>query len=104
LGRSVLPLSPRPLPAIAALCLGALVACSPASDGRQLLVFEGPTMGTTYAVKVAAAEIDAAERDAIRLAIERELSDVDRQMSTYRPDSELSRFNRHASTEPFVLS
>lgn len=61
-------------------------------------------MGTTYIVKVAASRLAATELDEIRDAIARELADIDRQMSTYRPDSELSRFNRHDSTQPFVVS
>ena len=59
-------------------------------------------MGTRYNVSVVAAE--PLDRERLRAAVEDPLNRVDRAMSTYRDDSELSRFNRHASTEPFLLS
>jgi len=39
-----------------------------------------------------------------RAAIEARLASVEGRMSTWRADSELSRLNGHASTEPFALS
>ncbi len=59
-------------------------------------------MGTRYNVSIVAAE--PLDRERLRAAVEDPLKRVDRAMSTYRDDSELSRFNRHASTEPFLLS
>ncbi len=59
-------------------------------------------MGTRYTVSIVAAE--SLDRQRLRAAIEDPLNRVDRAMSTYREDSELSYFNRHASTEPFPLS
>ncbi len=55
--------------------------------------FSGATMGTTYNITVAAKGLSDEQRAAIEGAIARELSLVDRQMSNYRPDSELSRIN-----------
>ena len=40
----------------------------------------------------------------LRLAVETAFDDVDRKMSTYREDSELSRFNELASAQPFPVS
>ncbi len=60
-------------------------------------------MGTTYTVKVAGAAADT-KAGRIRTIVEAELDRVDRAMSTYDADSELSRFNRHDSTQPFVVS
>lgn len=62
------------------------------------LVLSGPTMGTTYTVKVAGtpATIDA---DAIRREIDAVLASTDIEMSTYRSDSAISRFNAAASTD-----
>ena len=59
-------------------------------------------MGTSYSVKVpgAGARDEPAIAASVRVAIER----VDVLMSTYREDSELSRFNRHDSSDPFPLS
>src|SRR5688572_19679084 len=64
---------------------------------------EGPTMGTTWKVTVVA-QLSDAEQAAVSDAIARELAEVDVQMSTWRPDSEVSRFNASASTEPIKIS
>ncbi len=58
----------------------------------EVLSFGGGTMGTTYSVKLAggAAGLDA---DVLRDEVQSLLDGVDRRMSTYRADSELSRFN-----------
>jgi thiamine biosynthesis lipoprotein len=61
-------------------------------------------MGTTYSVKVVAARLPDDVRQRIAASIETRLSAVNRLMSTYDPDSELSRFNGFASTEPFAVS
>ena len=60
-------------------------------------------MGTTYVVKVVAA-LDESERAEVARRIAAELDRIDGLMSHYRDDSELSRFNRHDSTEPFHVS
>ncbi|MEV3810939.1 FAD:protein FMN transferase [Aeromonas allosaccharophila] len=62
----------------------------------------GSTMGTYYSIKVA----DGAISDPAKLQAEVDvlLERVNDQMSTYRPDSELSRFNQHRSATPIVVS
>lgn len=67
------------------------------------LTFSGPTMGTTYKVTVVA-PLSEAEQRSIEAVIAEELAEVDRQMSTWRPDSEISRFNAHPDTTPFPAS
>ena len=72
-----------------------LLGCS--DDGASgLLTLDGRTMGTTYSVKIAGAPrgLDA---DLLAREIDGLLETVNRQMSTYRPDSELSRFNAAAA-------
>lgn len=64
-----------------------------------VLVFEGPTMGTTWRVKVA--DDGAHDSAPILPAIEAELAEVDRHMSDYRDDSAITGFNRHRATTPF---
>ncbi len=64
---------------------------------------EGRTMGTTWSVVL------GGPRDEQRLArlrgeIERLLAEVNASMSTYDPQSELSRFNAHETTAPFEVS
>jgi len=63
----------------------------------------GHALGTTYSVKLAE-PLSSSRGAAVATAIEGRLDEVDELMSTYRPDSELSRFNRHRSTRPYPLS
>ena len=71
----------------------------------EWFVFTGPTMGTTYIVKVVPPD-DYTETFNAELAhrIAAALERVNALMSTYRPDSELSRFNASRSLEPFSIS
>jgi thiamine biosynthesis lipoprotein len=62
---------------------------------------QGPTMGTYYRVRAVA---EAGDREAIRGLVEERLEAVDRAMSTYREDSEVSRFNQLAAGESLVFS
>lgn len=68
------------------------------------LEFAGPTMGTTYMVKVASGELDAAAQREIAAAIEAQLARVNALMSNWDPSSEISRFNAHATTAPFPIA
>lgn len=69
-----------------------LLAATPALLQAAPLQISGPTMGTTYHVKLVGAA--ASDENAFRAEIESVLRDVDRRLSTYRQDSEISRFNR----------
>jgi thiamine biosynthesis lipoprotein len=60
-------------------------------------------MGTTYHIEYVADSSEVNSRD-LHTEVEQLLADVDRQMSTYRPDSELSRFNRAPSHKWFPVS
>ncbi len=64
----------------------------------------GATMGTTYSAKFVARSLTADQFWNIQLAIDEWLRGVDAAMSTYKADSELSRFNKHDSTEPFPVT
>ena len=58
-------------------------------------------MGTSWSIKfVTAEDVDLA----VRSAVESELSRFDLCFSTYNEASEISRFNRHLSREPFAAS
>lgn len=63
----------------------------------------GPTMGTTYNVKYIEQE-GIPTPEVLQAEIDRLLEEVNDQMSTYRKDSELSRFNQHQTSEPFEVS
>ncbi|MEQ8210928.1 MAG: FAD:protein FMN transferase [Lacipirellulaceae bacterium] len=59
-------------------------------------------MGTTYSVKYRG-PIEISERE-VRQQVEEALAEVNNQMSTYLPDSELSQFNNSHSLEPQEVS
>jgi FAD:protein FMN transferase len=74
---------------ITLLAAGSVAAC--ARPDRPTI--RGLTMGTIYAVQLAA-PIDDAVRKRLTELIEVELAAINRAMSTYDPRSELSEFNR----------
>ena len=61
-------------------------------------------MGTTYTVKAISAEVSQPRSREIHEAIEDALVTVNRRMSTYDPESEISRFNRARDDEPIPVS
>jgi FAD:protein FMN transferase len=66
--------------------------------------FRGPTMGTSFTVKIAGNPLTESGAAAAREAVAGALEAIVAKMSTYDGDSELSRFNRHADSAPFVVS
>jgi thiamine biosynthesis lipoprotein len=69
----------------------------------ETLVLRGATMGTTYHIKLVA-KAGEVDKNSLHAEVENVLAEIDRQMSTYRPDSELSRFNRAPADEWFPVS
>ena len=67
------------------------------------LTISGPAQGTTYSIKVASAPKDV-DVHALRVATDQVLERIDLSMSTYRDDSEISRFNASSSTDWFEVS
>ena len=61
-------------------------------------------MGTGYHITLARAELTAESRQALHADIDALLAGINKKMSTYDPDSELSRFNRSQSLKPFPVS
>ncbi|MFN3565576.1 MAG: FAD:protein FMN transferase [Burkholderiaceae bacterium] len=88
---------------LGALGAAALAACGRTREQTNLLHFAGDTMGTRYTAKIAGA-FDEARAGALRAAVHAALDGVDRRMSVYRPDSELSAFNRARAGAPLPLS
>ncbi len=93
------------MPSVAANMSAACCALLAAACGRTSpeLVLSGPTMGTTYTVKVTAppASVDGAR---LRATVDDVLAQIDRSMSGYRIDSEVARFNASASTQWYDVS
>lgn len=101
---------PSPLPADvlaagAALVLAVLLGAAGCrrADPEVGLVLEGPTMGTVYHVRVDDAGAEGREQEISRL-IRSTLDDVDAKMSTWKADSEISRFNRMGAGEEMIVS
>ena len=87
-----------------AVLVSVLAACGgPESDRDPIPVLDGEALGTRWTARVRGGAPDADPAE-IRRAIEAELDAVDRAMSNWRPDSEISRLNRTEDPGPFQLS
>jgi FAD:protein FMN transferase len=87
---------------LAALALAILVSCSPAQPSSDVQKFTGNTMGTYYVVKfVHDSNIDKVQ---LQQQVDTDLELINELMSTYRPQSELMRFNAYQGNEAFALS
>jgi len=82
---------------LGALCLA---ACS---NERPVVQLAGTTMGTTWHVSYIEPSNKLAQSD-LQQGIEEQLATVDHSMSTYREDSEISRFNASAANTWFTVS
>jgi len=78
----------------ALLALLLLCACG-AKDSAEV-AFDGDTMGTQFNVKLVGASVD---NEALAATIETVLNEVEKMMSTFRPDSEISTFNNSSTTD-----
>ncbi len=85
------------IPLLAALTLAACEKPDPT------VRFTGSTMGTSYDLKLVPAPGQTVPGD-FQAQIDHLLAQVNQQMSTYDPDSELSRFNRNPSTDWVAVS
>lgn len=77
-------------PVIAVASAAALTGCL---FSETLETFGGPTMGSTYSIKYVQAA-SSPKREVLQREVEVILAEVDKQMSTYRADSDLEAFNR----------
>lgn len=81
-----------------------LTACFPSNDSaKKEILLQGRTMGTTYNIKVVATA-EQVKTLQLQQKIDALLKQVNQEMSTYIPDSEISRFNQSTSLEPVELS
>lgn len=73
----------------------------------RIVMVRGDVMGTTYTVKVVAQtreqQSDASEA-ALAQTVKQALDAVDQSMSTYKPDSELSKFNNGPAGQDVAIS
>lgn len=88
------------------LAVAWLAGCGGPDEGggaARLLALQGRTMGTTYTVTLATPPRHL-DFEALQRAIDAELALINSLMSTYDPDSELSRFNRFHATDWFPVA
>jgi thiamine biosynthesis lipoprotein len=83
------------------LFLYALTACSSRTGSQKLHTFTGQTMGTTYTVKVCA---DTLPVEDFHQQIKNKLLHVNKLMSSWDPQSEISLFNKAPANKPFSMS
>jgi len=83
------------------LILFAFISCND-RENYDLIEIAGSTMGTTYSVKYLSNSSKSVEE--VKSKISRILENVNNQMSTYIPDSELSQFNNYNDTSWFSIS
>lgn len=84
--------------AFVAAVLAWVTACGSDSAGEQQLTLAGSTMGTNYSVTLPQPPTHL-NHSRLRTDIEGILTKLNDQMSTYRGDSELSRFNQSETTD-----
>lgn len=90
---------------IAFLAISFAIGCFDSEDGnsKPVVTLTGQTMGTNYTVKLNHLPVGVTKK-ALQTEIDRRLEAVNNQMSTWRPDSEISRFNQSESTDWFEVS
>ncbi len=66
--------------------------------------WQGRTMGTVYAVRLADSPLSQTEIKNLRRSIQGRLDELNRQMSTWLEDSEISRFNRQSADQAIAIS
>lgn len=99
-------LSPRRRRLLAAFgftALGAACGLRP-QTASPALRFAGQSMGSTWSVRVAGGPFDPALEAAAQQAVVDALDGVVARMSTFDPQSEIGRFNRHLAGTDFAVS
>ncbi len=88
--------------ALLALATVLLTGCMNGDPRVAVHALSGSTMGTRYHIKVVAPQtLDVV---ALNARVQAVLDRIESRMSTYRDDSELSRFNQAAAGAPFAVS
>ena len=60
-------------------------------------------MGTTYSIRIAHVQVRPRDLQRLQADVDDALAEINRQMSTWDPDSEISRFNRAGAGEPYLI-
>ncbi len=78
---------------IIALFLWALYRRPPPPASADAVQMNGLTMGTTWTIRIADSHVRPGDLPDLRAAVETAFAEINRQMSTYDPTSEISQFN-----------
>ena len=78
------------------ILLGLLILWIGCSSHRDIVLFSGETMGTSYSIKIIP-DKKPFDHTRIEQGIDSILTEVNRQMSTWDANSEISRFNQNQS-------
>ncbi|PKI14184.1 FAD:protein FMN transferase [Colwellia sp. 12G3] len=82
----------------------ALSACFPSNNtGKEEILLQGRTMGTTYNIKVVGTKEQIKALN-LQQKIDDVLKQVNQEMSTYIKSSEISKFNQSTSTDSIEVS
>jgi len=84
------------------LAVSLLLGCGTDPETLPAITINGQIMGTTYTVKVVEPPAGVAE-DELAQTVKSFLDGVDQIMSTYKPESDLSRFNASETTDWFPV-
>ena len=87
----------------AQLLLGFLLFWIGCGAPRNITNFTGHTMGTTFSIRIIPTE-SFNNYQKLELGIDSVLEAVNQKMSTWDPNSEISKFNRSRSTDPIPVS
>ena len=74
------------------------------SQPKQYIEIHGKTMGTSYSIRIVPSIDLQINKEEIQFGLDSLLSEIDRQMSTYRLDSEISIFNSMNKNEAIHIS
>jgi len=98
------PLAPFALSLRSISAVLVLIASAGLAADLPLVTWQGQTMGSVYTVKIVGTNLAPPQVEALKAEVEQRLKEVNRQMSHYQPDSELSQFNRAPAHTPFKVS
>ena len=85
------------------ILLGFLILWIGCSSPRDIIIISGQTMGTSYSIKIIP-DKKPFDHTRIEQGIDSILTEVNRQMSIWDPNSEISRFNQNQSDSPIPVS
>ncbi|HIN03180.1 MAG TPA: FAD:protein FMN transferase, partial [Candidatus Marinimicrobia bacterium] len=85
------------------ILLGFLLVWMGCSSPRDIIIISGQTMGTTYSIKIIHVGLFEAQKK-IEQGIDSILTEVNRKMSNWDSNSEISRFNQNQTDSPIPVS